>query len=81
VQLDIVADQLILVLDDLGRLADGSKQGIDRGGGLGEDLLPPLVGQEQPGYVNEPWPTLLTKVGPPNGALFMSDFGCRRGFF
>jgi hypothetical protein len=33
------------------------------------------------GYVNEPWPTLLTKVGPPNGALFMSDFGCRRGFF
>ena len=33
------------------------------------------------GYVNEPWPTLLTKVGPPNGALFMSGFGCRRGFF
>ena len=32
-------------------------------------------------YVNEPWPTLLTKVGPPNGALFMSGFGCRRGFF
>ena len=42
---------------------------------------PPEPSVAPPGYVNEPWPTLLTKVGPPSGARFTSGFDGRRGSF